>query len=251
MLRLVRAGTAAGEAHQRPVEVVGELGSDRLAVPVLLGRGVSASIRTTCPAAVMRSPARDPVTQPAPSMSALARRVGQHRKHSPRGWPRSSLTRSRARSPCRCDGTPSPNSSPYGRRAGRGSNVWHHPAGARTPVPQRRLDGTVEGAHRTRCCPSRARRIDARLHRDRPPTVTERADLSTWRSPRGAGRGPGNDPAEYPCNGTVGARGNAQQVGRAGEGRQVAHRGCGHAGHLRPAVSQIGGMGAAVERIAR
>ena len=42
VLRLVRAVTAAGEAHGRAVEVVGELGCDPLAIPVLLGLGVSA-----------------------------------------------------------------------------------------------------------------------------------------------------------------------------------------------------------------
>ncbi|MGI8686369.1 MAG: phosphoenolpyruvate--protein phosphotransferase [Acidimicrobiales bacterium] len=53
VLRLVRAVTAAGEAHRRPVEVVGELGCDRLAVPVLLGLGVSAlSVRPNAVATV-------------------------------------------------------------------------------------------------------------------------------------------------------------------------------------------------------
>ena len=42
VLRLVRAVTAAGAAHRRPVEVVGELACDPLAIPVLLGLGVSA-----------------------------------------------------------------------------------------------------------------------------------------------------------------------------------------------------------------
>ncbi len=41
VLRLVREVTAAAEHHQRPVVVVGELASDPLAIPVLLGLGVT------------------------------------------------------------------------------------------------------------------------------------------------------------------------------------------------------------------
>jgi len=56
VLRLVRAVTVAGEAHQRPVEVVGELGCDRLAIPVLLGLGVSAlSVRPNTVATVKQA----------------------------------------------------------------------------------------------------------------------------------------------------------------------------------------------------
>lgn len=56
VLRLIRAVTATGEAHQRPVEVVGELGCDRLAVAVLLGLGVSAlSVRPNAVATVKQA----------------------------------------------------------------------------------------------------------------------------------------------------------------------------------------------------
>lgn len=56
VLRLVLAVTAAGAAHQRPVEVVGELGCDPLAVPVLLGLGVGAlSVRPNAVAAVKQA----------------------------------------------------------------------------------------------------------------------------------------------------------------------------------------------------
>ena len=41
VLRLIREVTAAAERHGRPVEVVGELGSDPLGIPILLGLGVT------------------------------------------------------------------------------------------------------------------------------------------------------------------------------------------------------------------
>lgn len=53
VLRLIREVTAAGERHRRPVEVVGELASDPLAIPVLLGLGVTTlSVRPNAVAAV-------------------------------------------------------------------------------------------------------------------------------------------------------------------------------------------------------
>lgn len=56
VLRLIQAVTVVGQAHQRPVEVVGELGCDPLAVPVLLGLGVSAlSVRPNAVAAVKQA----------------------------------------------------------------------------------------------------------------------------------------------------------------------------------------------------
>ncbi len=56
VLRLIRQVTAAGERHGRPVEVVGELGCDPLAVPLLLGLGVSTlSVRPNAVAAVKQA----------------------------------------------------------------------------------------------------------------------------------------------------------------------------------------------------
>jgi phosphoenolpyruvate-protein phosphotransferase len=53
VLRLIRTVTSAAERHRRPVVVVGELASDRLAVPLLLGLGViSLSVRPNAVAAV-------------------------------------------------------------------------------------------------------------------------------------------------------------------------------------------------------
>ncbi|MGH9277520.1 MAG: phosphoenolpyruvate--protein phosphotransferase, partial [Acidimicrobiales bacterium] len=53
VLRLIREVTAAGEHHGRTVSVVGELGTDPLAIPVLLGLGVSPlSVRPNAVAAV-------------------------------------------------------------------------------------------------------------------------------------------------------------------------------------------------------
>lgn len=53
VLKLIGAVTAAGQAHRRPVEVVGELGCEPIAIPVLLGLGVSAlSVRPNAVAAV-------------------------------------------------------------------------------------------------------------------------------------------------------------------------------------------------------
>ena len=53
---MIRAVTIAGEAHHRPVEVVGELACDRLAIPVLLGLGVSAlSVRPNALAGVKQA----------------------------------------------------------------------------------------------------------------------------------------------------------------------------------------------------
>lgn len=56
VLRLIRQVTAVGERHGRPVEVVGELACDRLAVPLLLGLGVSElSVRPNAVAAVKQA----------------------------------------------------------------------------------------------------------------------------------------------------------------------------------------------------
>lgn len=56
MLRLIRMVIAAGERHGRPVEVVGEVASDPLGVPVLLGLGVTAlSVRPNAVAAVKQA----------------------------------------------------------------------------------------------------------------------------------------------------------------------------------------------------
>ncbi len=56
VLRLIRQVTAAGERHGRPVEVVGELGCDPLALPLLLGLGVSTlSVRPNAVAAVKQA----------------------------------------------------------------------------------------------------------------------------------------------------------------------------------------------------
>jgi phosphoenolpyruvate-protein phosphotransferase len=53
VLRLIRQVTAASRPHARPVCVVGELGSDPLAIPVLLGLGVAAlSVRPNAVATV-------------------------------------------------------------------------------------------------------------------------------------------------------------------------------------------------------
>lgn len=53
VLRLIREVTAAAERHERTVSVVGELASDPLAIPVLLGLGVtSLSVRPNAVAAV-------------------------------------------------------------------------------------------------------------------------------------------------------------------------------------------------------
>jgi phosphoenolpyruvate-protein kinase (PTS system EI component) len=56
VLRLIAMVTAAGALHGRPVEVVGELGCDPAAVPVLLGLGVSAlSVRPNAVAPVKQA----------------------------------------------------------------------------------------------------------------------------------------------------------------------------------------------------
>lgn len=56
VLRLIHAVTLAGAAHGRPVEVVGELGCDPLAVPLLIGLGVGAlSVRPNAVATVKQA----------------------------------------------------------------------------------------------------------------------------------------------------------------------------------------------------
>lgn len=56
VLRLIGEVTAAGNRHGRTVEVVGELASDHLAIPVLLGLGVRAlSVRPNAIAAVKQA----------------------------------------------------------------------------------------------------------------------------------------------------------------------------------------------------
>lgn len=56
VLRLIREVTAVGERFGRPVEVVGELATDPLGVPVLLGLGVSVlSVRPNAVAAVKQA----------------------------------------------------------------------------------------------------------------------------------------------------------------------------------------------------
>ena len=72
VLRLVRMVTEAGGRHGRPVEVVGELATDPVAVPVLLGLGVSMlSVRPNAVAAVKQA-VRDVDLRQAQALAAAA-----------------------------------------------------------------------------------------------------------------------------------------------------------------------------------
>ncbi|HEX7277201.1 MAG TPA: phosphoenolpyruvate--protein phosphotransferase [Acidimicrobiales bacterium] len=90
VLRLLREVTAAAERHDRPVSVVGELGCDRLAIPVLLGLGVTAlSVRPNAVAEVkqvVRAVALDEARAlaeaalQAESATAVRQLAAQHRR---------------------------------------------------------------------------------------------------------------------------------------------------------------------------
>ena len=72
VLRLIREVTATGDRHRRPVEVVGELACDPLAVPLLLGLGVTElSVRANA-VPVVKQAVRDVRLDQAQALAAEA-----------------------------------------------------------------------------------------------------------------------------------------------------------------------------------